>query len=54
MHFDGWKYYFKIQNPTPKDQLNYEGIELTSSRIYAPQRRNTRRVQVKHSVELTR
>ena len=53
MHFDGWKYYFRIQNPTAKDLLKYEIIELTSNRPYDPQRRYKRRVQGDHTVDLT-
>ena len=49
MHFDGWKCYFKIQNPTARDLLKYEIIELTSNRPYDPQRRYIRRARGEHA-----
>ena len=44
MHFDGWKCYFQIQKPTSTDLSNYPIIKLTSSTIYEPQHRYSRRV----------
>ena len=44
MYFDGWKTYFRVQKPTPSDLTRYPIFEITSSRLYSPQRRcHTRR-----------
>ena len=43
MYFDGWKYFYKLENPTADDLVKFEIIELTSRLKYEPQRLSSRR-----------
>ena len=44
IHFDGWKCYFNIQNPTSTGLTKYPIIKIISSTTYEPQRRYSHRV----------
>ena len=43
MHFDSWKFYYKLEKPKSDGLVKYEIIELKSRLSYEPQRLYSRR-----------